>query len=116
MTFQVPPIVESMTYDGIDEIDASIDDANWYPYRSPRGNPKGRRSLLATTNQEKSKLTAILQDIATMIYTQRGPLISARQFLHQYGRLRAWRQELPAELGDVEDDSQQVLPYVLSLL
>ncbi|KAH6716646.1 hypothetical protein BKA61DRAFT_476595 [Leptodontidium sp. MPI-SDFR-AT-0119] len=116
MTFQVPPIVESMTYDGIDEIDASIDDANWYPYRSPRGNPKGRRSLLATTNQEKSKLTAILQDIATMVYTQRGPLISARQFLHQYGRLRAWRQELPAELGDVEDDSQQVLPYVLSLL
>lgn len=116
MTFQVPPIIESAPYDGIEENDASLDNENWYPYRHARLQPEARRSLLATTNREKSKLTVILQDISTMIYTQRGPSITARQFLHQYSRLRAWRDELSEELGNVKDNSQQILPHVLSLL
>ncbi|KAH6704353.1 hypothetical protein BKA61DRAFT_188076 [Leptodontidium sp. MPI-SDFR-AT-0119] len=116
MTFQAPPIVESAAYYSIEEVDAILDNGNWYHYRFAKEQPEARRSLLATTNREKSKLNAILQDIATMIYSQRGPSISARQFLYQYGRLRAWREELPDELGNFEDSNQHVLPHVLYLL
>ncbi|KAL2061541.1 hypothetical protein VTL71DRAFT_6918 [Oculimacula yallundae] len=120
MTFQVPLIVEFAINDNIEDNDASLDARNWYPYRYAdrfeMEHPQGRPSLLATTNREKSKLTAILQDIATMIYTQRGPSISAKQFLHQYGRLRTWREQLPKELGDVKDIRHQILPHVLYLL
>lgn len=116
MTFQAPPIVESAMYDSTEEADIILDNGNWYPYRYAKEQPEPRRSLLATTNREKSKLTVILQDIATMIYTQRGPPVSARQFLHQYGRLRAWREELPDELASFEDSAPHVLPHVLYLL
>ncbi|KAH9203892.1 hypothetical protein DL95DRAFT_398951, partial [Leptodontidium sp. 2 PMI_412] len=54
---------------------AILEDDNWYPYRHANEQPEACRSLLATTNREKSKLMAILQDIATMTYTQRGPSI-----------------------------------------
>jgi len=65
---------------------------------------------------EKSKLNAILQDIATMVYSQRGPSISARQILFQYGRLRAWREQLPDVPSSFEDGNEKVLPHVLYLL
>ncbi|PVH73256.1 hypothetical protein DL98DRAFT_431669 [Cadophora sp. DSE1049] len=116
MTFQAPPIVESATYDTTEEMDAILDNGNWYPYKNAKEQPEPRRSLLATTNREKSKLNVILQDIATMIYSQHASPISARQFLHQYGRLRVWREELPDGLVNFEDSTQHVLPHVLYLL
>ena len=51
-----------------------------------------------------------------MVYSQRGPSISARQFLFQYGRLRAWREQLPDVLSSFEDGNEKVLPHVLYLL
>jgi len=116
MTFQVPPIVESATDDSTEEADNNLDNGNWYPYKHAKEQPEPRRSLLATTNREKSKLNVILQDIATIIYSQRGSPVSARQFLYQYGRLRTWREELPDELADFEDSTRYALPHVLYLL
>jgi len=116
MTFQAPPIVESAVYNSTEEVDDLLDNQNWYPYRFSKEQPEARRSLLATTNREKSKLNVILQDIATMVYSQRGPSISARQFLFQYGRLRAWREQLPDVLSSFEDGNEKVLPHVLYLL
>jgi hypothetical protein len=68
MTFHVPPTVECTHYDGVEE-----NDAKWYIYRHANVNPESWPSLLATTNREKSKLNAILQDIATMMYTRERP-------------------------------------------
>ncbi|XMA13649.1 hypothetical protein WAI453_006440 [Rhynchosporium graminicola] len=116
MTFQPPPILESAVYNSTEEADDILDNKNWYPYRFSKEQPDARWSLLATTNREKSKLNAILQDIAMMIYAQRGISISARQFLFQYGRLRTWREQLPDVLSSFEDGNEKVLPHVLYLL
>jgi hypothetical protein len=72
--------------------------------------------LLATTNREKSKLTAIIQDVATLMYAHYGPQVSAHHLLQQYGRLVAWREELPGVIGNIENNNSQALPHVLSLL
>ncbi|CZT03624.1 related to nitrate assimilation regulatory protein nirA [Rhynchosporium graminicola] len=116
MTFQLPPFIVFPVNDDLDEYDVGIDNRPWYPYKTEHEHPEGRPSMLATTNREKTKLAKILQDIATMIFTQRGSKITAKQFLKQYGKLKMWREQLPKELGDVEDDRQQVLPHVLYLL
>jgi hypothetical protein len=71
--------------------------------------------LLATTNREKSKLTAIIKDVTTMMYSEQGSQISARKVLQHYNRYVAWREELPDAIGNIEDNSQ-ALPHVLSLL
>ena len=115
MTYQVPPIVDSVPCDSIQESDASLDEAAWYFYRYASVEPEQRPSLLATTNREKSKLNAVLQDIATMIYTRSGPLVSATDFLQQYTRLKLWREELPSKIGNIEPN-RHVLPHVVYLL
>ncbi|KAL2073464.1 hypothetical protein VTL71DRAFT_10788 [Oculimacula yallundae] len=116
MTFQPPPILESAVYNSTEEVDDILDNKNWYPYRFSEEQPETLRSLLATTNREKSKLNAILQDITMIVYSQRGLSISARQFLFQYGRLRAWREQVPDVLSSFEDGNEKVLPHVIYLL
>ncbi|KAH6667253.1 hypothetical protein B0J14DRAFT_677059 [Halenospora varia] len=117
ITFQVPPTVHSAIYDGIEENDDKLDDAKWYFYRYVNDKCPAWPGLLATTNREKAKLTAIIQDVSTMMYSQRTSQISARHVMQQYGRLVAWRDELPVSIGNVEDNnSQALLPHVLSLL
>ncbi|KAJ5052033.1 uncharacterized protein L3040_001793 [Drepanopeziza brunnea f. sp. 'multigermtubi'] len=116
MTFQAPPIIDLAAYDGVEANDANQDIAKWYIYRYAKQQPEAWPSLLATTNREKSKLNAILQDIALMIYTRRDIHISAKQFLHQYERLKKWREGLPDEIGNIEGQDRPVLPHVLYLL
>ena len=116
MTFQVPPTVSLAPYDGVEESDDKLDDAKWYFYRYLHDQCPAWPGLLATTNREKSKLTKIIQDTSTMLYTQEGPRISAGQLLELYSRFSRWRAELPEILGNVEKNNSQALPHVLSLL
>jgi hypothetical protein len=116
MTFQVPPTLNSALYDDIEETDDKIDAAKWYYYRYVNDQCPAWPGLLATTNREKSRLTAIIQDVVTMMYTQHGPQISAHHLLQQYGRLVAWRDDLPSVIGNIENNNSQALPHVLSLL
>lgn len=117
MTFQSPLIIDLAPYDSVETNDANQDLAKWYIYRyASEQQPDAWPSLLATTNREKSKLNAILQDIAHMMYTQRGTPVSAGQFLKQYGRLKEWREELPGEIGNIEGSNRLILPHVLYLL
>ncbi|CAL3969898.1 hypothetical protein PZA11_007552 [Diplocarpon coronariae] len=118
MTFQVAPIIDLVPECSVERDDSDNQDvANWYHYRFASETPVERwPSLLATTNREKSKLNVILQDIATMLYTRPDARISALEFLHQFRRLREWRDELPDEISNIEGHKRQVLPHVLSLL
>jgi Fungal specific transcription factor domain len=116
MTFQVPPLINSAIYNDIEEIDEEIDAAKWYFYRYVNDQCPAWPGLLATTNREKSKLTTIIQDVVTMMYTHYGPQISAHHLLQQYGRLVAWREDLPSVIGNIENNNSQALPHVLSLL
>jgi len=116
MAFQVPPTIKSAVYHDVEENDEEIDAAKWYFYRYVNDQCPAWPGLLATTNREKSKLTAIIQDIVIMMYTHYGPQISAHHLLQQYGRLVAWREELPSTIGNIEDNNGQALPHVLSLL
>lgn len=116
ITFQVPPTVHSVNYEGIEENDDKLDDAKWYFYRFVNDQCPAWPGLLATTNREKAKLTTIIQDISTMLYSQRTSQISAHHVMQQYSRLVAWREELPASIGNIEDNNNQALPHVLSLL
>ena len=73
--------------------------------------------LLATTNREKAKLTAIIQDVNMMLYNPSGQPLQARQVLQQYARYLSWREMLPSSIGNLENNGNgQVLPHVLSLL
>ncbi|PBP20368.1 hypothetical protein BUE80_DR008851 [Diplocarpon rosae] len=96
MTFQVAPSIDSVPESSIEGDDSDNEDvANWYHYCFASENPVERwPSLLATTNREKSKLNIILQDIATMFYSRPDARISALEFLHQYRRLKEWREEV----------------------
>ncbi|KAH7379045.1 hypothetical protein BKA64DRAFT_631850 [Cadophora sp. MPI-SDFR-AT-0126] len=115
VTFQAPPTINSTSYDGFEGNDNEQDSAKWYFHRYVNDQCPAWPGLFATTNQEKTKLTAIIRDVTTMMYTRPGPQISARHLLHQYGRLMTWREELPSVIGNTENDSQ-ALPHVLSLL
>ncbi|PMD47099.1 hypothetical protein L207DRAFT_522551 [Hyaloscypha variabilis F] len=116
MTFQVPPTINPAVYHDCEENEEEMDAAKWYFYRYVNDQCPAWPGLLATTNREKSKLTAIIQDIVTMMYTHYGPQISAYNLLQQYGRLVAWREELPSTIGSIEENNGQALPHVLSLL
>jgi hypothetical protein len=116
MTFQVPPTINSTINLDVEENDEEIDAAKWYFYRYVNDQCPAWPGLLATTNREKSKLTAIIQDVVTMMYTNYGPKISAHHLLQQYSRLVEWREQLPSTLGNIEDNNGQALPHVLSLL
>lgn len=116
MTFQVPPIVLSADYVGIEKDDDSIDELGWYCYRFKEDKHlDGRPGLLATTNREKAKLLSIVQETATMLYSRRPPHISAHRIMQQYKKYSRWREELPAVIGDTSIRSE-VLPHILSLL
>jgi len=116
ITFQVPPIVNSAIYDTFEESDEDLDDASWYFYRSINDECPFWPGLLATTNREKSKLTSIIQDVVTIMYTPGGPLISARDILKQYRRFLVWRDELSSDIVNFESHDGHALPHVLSLL
>ncbi|PBP15634.1 hypothetical protein BUE80_DR013600 [Diplocarpon rosae] len=115
MTFQVAPSIDSVPESSIEGDDSDNQDvANWYHYCFASENPVERwPSLLATTNKEKSKLNIILQDIATMFYSRPDARISALEFLHQYRRLKEWREELPDEIRNIEGHKRRVLPHLL---
>jgi hypothetical protein len=116
ITFQVPPTISSALYNAVEENDNKLDAAKWYFYRYANDQCPAWPSLLATTNREKSKLTAIIQDVTAMMYTQQGPKISPHHVLQQYSRLATWREELPSMVGNIENNNSQALPHVLSLL
>jgi hypothetical protein len=116
ITFQVPAIIQSPNCEGFDGNDEQLDVAKWYFYRYVNDQCPAWPGLLATTNREKAKLTAIIHDISTMMYTPCATQITARQVMEQYGRLVMWRDELPSSIGNVEGGNSQVLPHVLSLL
>jgi hypothetical protein len=116
MTFQVPAKVDYATLDAAEENDLKLDDARWYYYRFVNDQCPAWPGLLATTNREKAKLIAIIQDVATMLYSQQGPRLSAHHVLQQYGRFVAWEEHLPKVIGDIENNNSQALPHVLSLL
>ncbi len=116
MTFQVPPDIQSVPYREVEDDDEEIDAAKWYFYRYVNDQCPAWPGLLATTNREKSKLTLIIQDVVTMMYTHHGSQVSASSLLQQYGRLVAWREKLPSVIGNIKNNNGQALPHVLSLL
>lgn len=116
LTFQVPPVLNSPTYGACEDSDGTLDDAKWYFYRSIHEQCPSWPGLLATTNREKSKLTAIIQDVVTTMYAPGGSLISARDVLHQYSRFISWREELSSDIDNLESHDSHALPHVLSLL
>ncbi|KUJ10509.1 uncharacterized protein LY89DRAFT_596406 [Mollisia scopiformis] len=116
ITFQPPSVLSSAIHDAFEESDDVLDDASWYFYRSIHDEVPSWPGLLATTNREKAKLTAIIQDVITIMYTPAGPLISARDILHQYRRLVAWREDLSGDISNLESHAGHALPHVLSLL
>jgi len=117
MTFQVPPPVNyPAQFDDVEENGDSVDETKWYFYRYLNDQCPAWSSFLATTNREKSKLIAIIQDMVTMMYTLYGPRLSARQVLHLYGRFVTWREDIPSAIGNIEHNNSQALPHVLSLL
>jgi hypothetical protein len=116
VTFQVPPRIDAAPYDTVEEHDGKLDEANWYFYRYVNDQCPAWPGLLATTNREKSKLIAIIQDVITMMYAQQVVTISAQEVLYQYSRFVEWREALPSSIGNIEDNNSQALPHVLSLL
>lgn len=116
MTFQVPAIIEFTLPETYHGTNGEHDDANWYFYRYAGEQCAAWPSLLTTTNREKSKLIAIISDVATMMYSKHGPAVPANYVLRQYARFLAWRDKLPGIIGNVEDNNSQALPHVLSLL
>ena len=116
MTFQVPPSTNILPVDNTEIIERRLDDANWYFYRYINDECPAWPGLLTTTNREKCKLTAIISDVTAMMYTERGPPITAHQVLMQYHRFVAWREDLPGFIGNIEHNNSQALPHVLSLL
>lgn len=115
MTFQVPPVVNLESLDG-NVNEASLDEANWYFYRYVNDQCPAWPGLLGTTNREKSKLVAIINDVSTMMYAQHSPQISAKHVLKLYFRFISWRDELPEVIGKIESNNSQALPHILSLL
>lgn len=116
MTFQVPAIIDLPVSESYKDFNNEHDEAKWYFYRYASDQCPEWPSLLATTNREKSKLIAIISDVATMMYTKDGPEVSAYDVLQQYARFLTWRDELPSIIGDIVTNSSQTLPHVLSLL
>jgi hypothetical protein len=112
----VPPTISLALYNAVEENNDELDAAKWYFYRYANDQCPTWPGLLATTNREKSKLTAFIQDVTTMMYTQQGPKISPHHVLQQYSRLAAWREELPSVVSNIENNNSQALPHVLSLL
>jgi hypothetical protein len=116
ITFQVPPGFNHGLYKIIEESDTKLDDAKWYFYRYMRDSCPAWPGLMATTNREKSKLIGIISDVSMMMYSENAAPITAIAVLQQYNRLVAWRGELPETIGNIEYNSSQALPHVLSLL
>ncbi|KAF4628811.1 hypothetical protein G7Y89_g9344 [Cudoniella acicularis] len=87
VTFQVPPVVQYTSFDEVGENESKLDEARWYFYRYVNDQCPAWPGLLATTNREKSKLIRIVQDVATMMYNQQGPQLSAHDVLQQYSRI-----------------------------
>ncbi|KAG9243582.1 hypothetical protein BJ878DRAFT_112552 [Calycina marina] len=96
--------------------DNGIDEARWYCYRNVRGECPAWPSLLATTNRQRTKLVAIIDEVSTMFYSPIRNPITARQVLHSYSKLAAWRESLPHSIGGIENRSSPLLPHALSLL
>ena len=115
MTFHVPSKAIFEPTEFTEEIEESLDEAKWYFYRYPNVQCSSWPGLLATSNREKSKLLEIIHCNSTM-YNQEGPRLSAQDVLRQYGKLMTWRNELPDVLGNIESNTSQALPHVLSLL
>jgi hypothetical protein len=123
MTFRVPPSFNT-TFSSYsipdDQYDQQLDEREWAFYRTPKDNIDSNiswhSSLTATNNREKAKLAAIVNDIEILLYDANGPLISAEDILNIYGRLVAWRDDLPSTIGNISNKHTQLLPHALSLL
>lgn len=113
----MPQSIAAAHFEGLEDTDDSVDDArNWYFYRYVEDSPPAWPGLLATTDREKSKLVAIINDAATMMYDPQGARLTADDVLHLYGRFVTWRKQLPSSIGNIESYNSQALPHVLSLL
>lgn len=116
MTFRVPTNVGLAASTDLEEADGQLDDAKWYFYRYLNDQCPAWPGLLATTNREKSKLVLIIEEILTTMYSSQGQQRAALEILQLYSRLVAWREALPSMIGNVENNTSQALPHVLSLL
>lgn len=116
MTFQLPTPLRDDLPKSSDYSDEVLDEAKWYFYRYMDDSCPAWSGLVATTNREKDKLMDITKDVTTMLYNPLGPPIEARQILQQYARYIEWHKSLPKSIGDIENNSGQALPHILSLL
>ena len=116
MTFRVASTFNHVPIDLIESNEEELDNADWYFYRFVNDQCPAWPGLIATTNREKSKLIRIIHDITTMMYGSQVQTIAAIDVLQLYRRLVTWRRELPGKIGDVENNSSQTLPHVISLL
>ena len=115
MTFHVPPNIDMPP-------PVEIESPNEFnhlaisPYPRSSSAPPERSSLLATINSEKSTLIGIIEDVVTMMYSERGPQITAVQVLREYDRLITWRDGLLSTIARRGSEASQESPHVLSLL
>jgi hypothetical protein len=116
MTFQVPPTIISIPPQSDEDSNEGLDTAKWYFYRYVNDQCPAWPGLLATTNREKSKLINIIDDVGTMMYAQYAPKVTVQDVLQMYARYQAWHSQLPGSIGNIENNSSQALPHVLSLL
>ncbi|KAM3067486.1 hypothetical protein ACMFMG_011631 [Clarireedia jacksonii] len=123
MTFRTPPVFNTTfsNYLTVDEVyDQQLDEREWAFYRFPRDNNdqniSWQSSFMATNNREKAKFAAIVGDIEILLYDVNGPPISAEHILNLYGRLKAWRNELPSIIANSSNKHTQLLPHTISLL
>lgn len=116
MTFQIPNLPHPLPFEPIDDGDKRLDDPPWYFYRDPSDECPEWPGLLATTNREKAKLIEIINEVVSMHYSPYKTHIQARDVCQAYSKLVSWWEALPAVIGNVEDNSAQALPHVLSLL
>lgn len=105
-----PPFESFGTY-----MEPGSDEARWYFYRT-RHDDQCWPGEMGTACQEKTKLLNIISEAVVMMYGPSASLISASHVLRLYGRLRAWREQLPGTLVDMVNNQAQALPHVLSLL
>lgn len=115
MTFQAPILSLNVPVEPLGDVNAQTDQSHWYHYRFEADQPPAWPCLLATTMQERAKLTRIIRDVTELYHGHHRADISATQILELHKRYTNWREELSASLGDIENQSQ-ALPHVLTML
>lgn len=97
------------------EVLKAKDNLHWYYYRFEADEPPAWPCLLATTTQERAKLTSIIREVTELYHGYSRATISALRVLELHKRYMDWRAQLPPSLVNFETHSQ-ALPHVLTML